>query len=315
MTSSNEGLVLPVSRSQGPLSSASNAVSDDDDENRTAINYPIRNEHCFTPQPNAFSLPPSSQASQNPGQQIPGSYFPGSSTRPAPHSSTRSSYPPVSEARMQHSPYNAISPSHNAAVDHDAALRASLSTLLSCAAAARGLPKSRQQATVAPPVRASNRVEPNTLRLVSQSQLPGASPPVQHLQEPTFNPTIRRTSTSTSTSAEDHKDKTNSKDAKRKATTARSSSKDRRISKKARRSSSSAYNADDIFVSPTLLTWVVSAGVVVVLSALSFSAGYSMGKEAGRLEAGLGAGSDVGCAREAGRTGLGLRRLRFATQV
>ena len=67
------------------------------------------------------------------------------------------------------------------------------------------------------------------------------------------------------------------------------------------------------------MTWVISAGVVVVLSAISFGAGYSVGKEAGRLEAsGLGGGDlGRGCAREAGRTGLGLRRslARSAVQV
>lgn len=63
-------------------------------------------------------------------------------------------------------------------------------------------------------------------------------------------------------------------------------------------------------VTPTLFTWVATAGVVVVLSALSFGAGYTVGKEAGRFE-GQFAG-DVeqvrSCAREAGRSGLGLRR-------
>jgi len=70
--------------------------------------------------------------------------------------------------------------------------------------------------------------------------------------------------------------------------------------------------------SPTLLTWVVSSGVVVVLSALSFSTRYGIGKEAGRLAAGewsaAGGGGLRGgfwrdCAKEAGRSGLGLRRI------
>lgn len=55
-------------------------------------------------------------------------------------------------------------------------------------------------------------------------------------------------------------------------------------------------------ISPTLMTWVVGAGVVVLFSAISFSAGYALGKEMGRVEA-LGAGG-VGCTREAD-TGLG----------
>lgn len=62
-------------------------------------------------------------------------------------------------------------------------------------------------------------------------------------------------------------------------------------------------------VSPTLFTWVVSAGVVVLVSAISFSAGYVTGKEAGHAEA-------LGELREAGSCGIegagrGLRRLRW----
>jgi len=76
---------------------------------------------------------------------------------------------------------------------------------------------------------------------------------------------------------------------------------------------------DDI--SPALLTWVVSAGVVVIVSAISFSAGYVVGREAGHAEAvgQLGSvGADAGrCGREAAaeasRSGIGLRRLRWAS--
>lgn len=85
--------------------------------------------------------------------------------------------------------------------------------------------------------------------------------------------------------------------------------------KKARQTAS----GEELQVSPTLMTWVVSAGVVVFLSALSFSAGYSLGKEAGKLEAG-GFGTDQqikSCAKEASRSGLGLKRslARSAVQV
>lgn len=40
-------------------------------------------------------------------------------------------------------------------------------------------------------------------------------------------------------------------------------------------------------VSPTLMTWVISAGVVVLFSAISFSAGYALGREVGRTEMGM----------------------------
>jgi len=58
------------------------------------------------------------------------------------------------------------------------------------------------------------------------------------------------------------------------------------------------------------MTWVVSAGVVVLFSAISFSAGFAYGKEVGRLEiSGNGGG---GCAREVTKGYSGsLRRLRW----
>lgn len=304
MTSSGEGIVQPNTifnraAASGPTirttsEDGTTQSTDDDDEDRTAVNYPTNHEQCFTPQPNAFSHPPSSQM-RSASQPVPGSYFPSqrrSSTRQA---STENN-------RLHHMPQNILSPSYNAAAQHDEALRASLSTLLSCAAAARGLPKSeskRPTATTAQP--RSNRIEPFSFRLVPESALPATSPPHQ-FQEPTFNPTIRRESTSTSTTSE------RVKENKRKApaTSARTSSRERRALKKARRSSSS----EELYISPTLLTWVVSAGVVVFLSALSFSAGYGMGKEAGRLEAGsFNADEQIrSCAREAGRSSMGLKR-------
>ncbi|KAK4540046.1 hypothetical protein LTR36_009862 [Oleoguttula mirabilis] len=319
MSSSGEGVQLPGhtyynTASPALRSSASDRAplaSDDDEENKTAINHPIGNDVCFTPQPNAFSHPPSTGQIRNASAPVPGSYFP--STRAAARPATRQSLPSQQEtARQSHMPQNILSPSYNAAAHHDEALRASLSTLLSCAAAARGLskPESKRSNTAAPaPVR-RNRVEPISFRLIPESAVPVHSSP--HFQEPTFRPTIRRPSTSTSASSD------RLKENKRKATVTpgRSSSRERRALKKARRSSS----ADDLSITPTMLTWIVSAGVVLIFSAVSFSAGYSIGKEAGKLDgAGFGAADErlVGCAREAGRSGLGLKRslARSAVQA
>lgn len=49
-------------------------------------------------------------------------------------------------------------------------------------------------------------------------------------------------------------------------------------------------------LSPTLVTWLVSAGVVVIVSVVGFGAGYAMGYESGRQE------GEVlrGCGREMG---------------
>lgn len=95
---------------------------------------------------------------------------------------------------------------------------------------------------------------------------------------------------------------------------ARSSSKDRRAVRKVRKTGPLIEE-----ISPTLLTWVVSAGVVVLVSAIGFSAGYVVGKEAGHAEAmGQLSGADAGrCGKEAASgmrsTGLGLRKLRWGS--
>jgi hypothetical protein len=104
----------------------------------------------------------------------------------------------------------------------------------------------------------------------------------------------------------------------------RSSSKDR-ATKKAK---CSARNGDvDDVVPSSLLTWVLSAGVVVLVSALSFSAGYVLGREVGRAEAGSSGMLDIGGisaggSSSGGNTGSGacggeavkgLRRLRWSS--
>ncbi|KAL8710662.1 MAG: hypothetical protein Q9225_007258 [Loekoesia sp. 1 TL-2023] len=288
MTSSNEGLDAQLSDGISPpvpTSSASEPVSpgdnddDDDDENSTALGV-LTTEPVFTPQPNAFSHPPQGAATTRvQSAEARTSYFQNQrvpSSRPSAHS-----YP--AHRSRSHTPYNVISPSHQA--DHDAALRASLSTLLSCAAAARGLPKRDPPAQ--PTTRPSNRVEPSTLRMVPESVVLG-----EEATRP--RPKERRLSTDSTSSP---RDKT-----KRKASTSR----DRRDKKKTRRGS-----IEDMSVSPTLLTWVVSAGVVVLFSAISFSAGYVVGREVGRVEAGLGRGGHGAlCGKEVGK---GFRKLRIGT--
>lgn len=284
MTSSNEGLEQPLSEGISPAAQTSSASEqgeeDDEDENSTALGVGTH-EPVFTPQPNAFSHPPQAQSARP--SQTPDSYFPTprGAQRPTAHSY------PVQRTRS-HTPYNVISPSHQA--DHDAALRASLSTLLSCAAAARGLPK-RDQAPALPrrPTAAANRVEPTTLRMVPESVMMGGTT-VGH------RPSARRRSPSGS-STQPFNEK-----GKRKAST----SKDRREMRKKQRPS-----IDELNVTPTLMTWVVSAGVVVLFSAISFSAGYAIGREVGRLETGANtAGQGVVSSKEMGK---GLRRLRWGT--
>jgi hypothetical protein len=286
MTSSNEGLGPSPLRhevnrpSRSPQSVASSETmsereEDDDDENATAVNYP-RSRRQFEPRPNAFSHP----SSQQPIRSQSGTVY---TTR---RNSTRPSVPLRQHSYPEHTPYNPPP-------DHDEALRASLSTLLSAAAAVRGLPKPGQPRTQQP---GSDRVDPKTLRLVPESVALG-----DIAEESSVAPSSPRTTSSSPSERSKRKD-------------VRSSSKDRRVVKKTRRTGPIIED-----ISPTLLTWVVSASVVVLVSAISFSAGYVVGKETGHAEAmgQLGAaGAEAGsCAREAASgvkgTGLGLRKLRW----
>lgn len=298
LSSSNEALQpSPLQHEWRPsgtnftLSSASSdnaytSAGEDIDENATAIGV-VLNEPCFTPQPNAFTHRTTSTPAARGPPEPNNSYF---THRPARNSAQRHSY---STTREQHAPYNMISPSYQA--DHDAALRASLSTLLSCAAAARGLTKKDNTAQVRQRPGPSNRVDAATIGLVPESAVFGDS------QSPP--PT---------TSA-------NADKSKRKAATTtaqRSGSKERRVAKKAKRTSTWTPATMDE-VSPTLFTWVVSAGVVVLVSAISFTAGYASGREAGHAEA-LGSLGEAGgaCGRDArdavlDGAGRGLRRLRL----
>lgn len=292
MTSSTEGLGPSPLRQEydNPSRSPQSAVSsetmsereeeDEDDENATAVNYPRSTRREFQPRPNAFSHPNNQHAIRPQSGTV---YTPRRNIRPT--SQRQHSYP-------QHTPYSAIAPNYQP--DHDEALRASLSTLLSAAAAVRGLPKPAQGRTQAP---TSARLEPTSLRMVPESVALGEIP-----EEPA--PSARSESSSPS-------DKPKRKTS---VTAHRSSSKERRAIKKARKNGPLIEE-----ISPTLLTWVVSAGVVVLVSALSFSAGYVVGKEAGHAEA-LGyigtTGTEAGsCGKEAAAglkgTGLGLRKLRW----
>lgn len=300
MTSSNEAIgpsplqnefrrpspgIYSVASSENTSEREGDDEDDDDDENATAVNYPRSSRRNFEPRPNAFS-----HASNNPPVR-PESGTTYEPRRPAARSSAqRHSYP-------QHTPYGPVTHA-----DHDEALRASLSTLLSAAAAVRGLPKPGQPRTATG--QPSNRMNPNTLCLVPESVALGEEVATQDTSSGPASVSSPRTLSSGP-----------SEKSKRKDASVRSSSKDRRVAKKARKVSPLVED-----ISPTLFTWVVSAGVVVLVSALSFSAGYVVGKEAGHAEAmgQLGsAGSDAGrCGKEAatgiGKAGMGLRKLRWA---
>ncbi|CEJ56974.1 hypothetical protein PMG11_05684 [Penicillium brasilianum] len=313
MSSSNEEINRPARPSLLPMPPSphsDDADSDDEDDTSTALGMGI-SPSPFVPQPNVFSHPPPtsdpSWTRPTESRRSQPSVLSNSSRRTA---IRRESYPSTRGSRRsqqsQHSPYNVISPSHHA--DHDAALRASLSTLLSCAAAARGLPKTDSPRLQASPPAAA---PPASFRLVGESVAmgdedsgeEGPSSPRCMETSPSVGPPRRRHPTSPSGPAVSK--------AKRRS----ASPKDRSVAKKSRRASLSDSAAP---VSPTVMTWVISAGVVVLFSAISFSAGYMLGREVGRTEMGMmgeggvpGARSSAACGQEAVRGGL--KRLRWGT--
>ena len=324
LSSSNEDLE-PKDTAPRIIATLERAAEDEDD-NLTAIGSGTSENNVFTPQPNIFTHPPSSQSNRPAvsSTTMPDSYFPvlpdsesvPSSPRPSPihrinprhvqSSRARLSQAQSSQRASSHFPYNAIAPSHNYHPDHDAALRASLSTLLSCAAAVRGSAKqngSSTQPTTNQTVGSSS--QPTTFRLVSGSHFgenggDDARPSLgnRHPRQP-----ISGASASTPSSPKQ------AATAKRKA---REQSKDRHA-KKSRSAVRSSSSIDDATISPTLMSWMLSAGVVLVLSAISFSAGYAWGKQVGRIEGATGVGMEgVTCGREVMRSGTGLRRLRWA---
>ncbi|PHH73448.1 hypothetical protein CDD82_5470 [Ophiocordyceps australis] len=269
--------------------------SDDDGDNATALGgaavCPV-----FRPQPNAFSHPPSRQ-SHSAGNVMP----------PHPHSGfTRPPFTQRSHMRTRRvGPSLMASPSSREV--NDAALRASLTTLLSCAAAARAIPRSKENE--APPRRADNTGlgpsnEPMHLRLVPESELAAPSaldqaPPCSLASRP---PVVPSRSSSRASGTRAAKPKRNV-----------SGGRSPRATKKKRTASAAS---EDSLVSPTLLTWVVSAGVVVLVSVVGFGAGYVIGREVGHQEALSASVSGVKetthCGREViGSSGGGLRRLRW----
>lgn len=321
LTSSNEDIPRPVP--VGPSLShtsaaptASDAIpSSDEDDSSTALGMRTSSSP-FVPQPNVFSHPPASSGDPSwtrPSEtrrSRPISDVSTSSRRTAirrnSQASIRSSQRP---SNQQHSPYNVISPSHHA--DHDAALRASLSTLLSCAAAARGLPKSESQPSPSGPPRA----QPASFRLVSESVAMGEGTNAENSVSDVDIRTEPRSKRAQQPVMQCSPRGTSSTRAKRRSSASKERGSSHSSAKKSRRSGNTESSS-------AVMTWVLSAGVVVLFSAISFSAGYVFGRESGKLEASMGMGSVLGeantpgsrasaaCGQEAVRGGL--KRFRWS---
>ncbi|KAK3362715.1 hypothetical protein B0T25DRAFT_561779 [Lasiosphaeria hispida] len=325
MTSSTEQVHCAASlpRQQTAVRAGVDTDTDsDDDENATALGRPSSSP-TFRPQPNAFSHPPSHLTHRH------------STSSAHPHH-FRPSMSQRSHTRPHRSSPDYLSPSFQA--DNDAALRASLTTLLSCAAAARGLPKkddSRAAPSATGGIGAGVGVLPSSqpmeLRLVPESELMAEVPPTAppgRRSGPT-KVLARTASNSSAPSAPSATSSASSRDpnlvTEKSKRAAAPQSKPSRATKKKRTgvSSSTVDNETATFISPTLLTWVVSAGVVVLVSVVGFGAGYVIGREVGRQEGamGLGAGASAtsnasaSCGRELVKSTSGgtLRRFRWGS--
>lgn len=267
--------------------------ADSDGDNVTALGR-ASDQPVFRPQPNAFSHPLSQQTHQR-NSSAPSTMPPP----PHPHSGfTRPSFSQRSQVRPNQGSPNFMSPAIRE--ENDAALRASLTTLLSCAAAARGLPKSKEEAEAQ---RASNpgvgpSSQPMGLRLVAESELDADPSRAQRARHATPTPPRKRGSPTRSASADKIKHGAVTGSVPR-------ATKKKKIAQ-----------SEETLISPTLLTWVVSAGVVVLVSVVGFGAGYVIGREVGKQEAlAVSVGSvneTTSCGGEVIRSSSsGLRRLRW----
>lgn len=298
MTSSTEGVhpAASLPRQQTAFRSGLPVDSEDDsddDENATALGRPTNTARgAFRPQPNAFSHPPSYMMQRHQSASPSHPYHPAQS---------RPSMPTRSQTRSHRALHNFLSPALQA--DNDAALRASLTTLLSCAAAARSLPKGEEASPGPAGTGVMPSSQPMEFRLVPESELMAEGPseiglPLNQAKAQQPARTASNSSApSAPRSASSGREQQQQQHQQGLATTERTkrganpASKPARTAKKRRANSPSPAGvvsdndvASPFFLSPTMLTWVVSAGVVVLVSVVGFGAGYVIGREVGRQE-------------------------------
>lgn len=298
MTSSTENMdTRPapgslLQRSQTAIGPAVDSSESEDDDG-TALGT----THNFRPQPHAFSRPHAhlTHRSHSTNSAIPPHH---PQDRPSP-----ASYRSHNRARN-----DIRSPAYQA--DNDAALRASLTTLLSCAAAAKSLPGRRSTAaepSSGEPVLGAGvgqGSQPMELRLVPESELGvvEGSPPIGPTV-PKATPRSRQspaTRTSSNASAQSAPVSASSKEEKAKRTTAPGQSRSHRATKKKRTSATGVEDSAVTWISPTTLTWVLGTGVVLLVSVVGFGAGFVVGREIGRQEVLSSTGSSGSAVMSAG---------------
>lgn len=312
MTSSaeiaNTRPVQGLQRSQTAIRPGADYSDSEDDDGGTALGRPSPAQP-FRPQPNAFSHPPVRSHSTN-------------SAIPPHHPYNRAS--PAAYRSNNRARNDFRSPSYQA--DRDEALRASLTTLLSCAAAAKSLPGRRGNDRAGPssgePVLGAGvgpSTQPMELRLVPESELGnGSSPPVGSAVPKSSSQARQSTTRTTSnSSAPSAPVSLSSKDDKGKRTAATGQSKSQRAAKKKRTSVSAVDDGAVTWISPATLTWVLGTGVVLLVSVVGFGAGFVVGREVGRQDmlASTGGSSSGGmnstsCGSEVIRSSAGTGTLR-----
>lgn len=285
MTSSTENVnprhapAAGLRRSQTAIPPGADMSESEDDDEGTALGRPSPVQG-FRPQPNAFSHPPTHLNARS---------YSSNSAIPLHHPNSRPS--PVSHRSHNRVRNDFRSPSYQA--DRDEALRASLTTLLSCAAAAKSLPGRRARNTAGSssgePVMGAGvgpSTQPMELRLVPESELAHDSSPPVGPTVPKLTPQSRQSTTRTTSnsSAQSQPASVSSKEDKGKRTAATGQSKTQRATKKKRTSASAVDDNAVTWISPTTLTWVLGTGVVLLVSVVGFGAGFVVGREIGRQD-------------------------------
>ncbi|TVY70544.1 hypothetical protein Focb16_v000944 [Fusarium oxysporum f. sp. cubense] len=289
LTSSTEN----AQRSEEEADMDSEAESDGDNVTALGRVSDQPTEPVFRPQPNAFTHPSTQRRDSAPA-------IPSVPPPPHPHNGlTRPSFTQRSQTRPHRAGPSFMSPAVRE--ENDAALRASLTTLLSCAHAARGLPKSKEEAEAQRTANAGvgPSSQPMELRFVPESELSTEPRRAQRPAGP--SPPRKRGSPARSPSRTSERGKHGSG-----SPTAPRATKKKKV----------AQMEEPTSISPTLLTWVVSAGVVVLVSVVGFGAGYVIGREVGKQEAlaaSVGSVNETAsCGQEVIRSsGNGLRKLRW----
>ncbi|CAZ84775.1 unnamed protein product [Tuber melanosporum] len=185
--------------------------------------------------------------------------------------------------------FNMFAPNH--ATDHDEALRASLSTLLSCAAAARGLTKSPPQsqapgqAQTAP--QQGGRVAVEGIRVVREDNLPSEASGSVGGRSRRGSVDSTADSTSSPPSPPNKLPSKDTEEARKKTRRPDKKSKSKTRSRSSRRQEASEGSDLTSTLGVSYATLAISAGAIVLLSAITFSAGYAMGREVGKSEGGL----------------------------